>query len=48
LGTSNESSTGIGLYLCPILLRKIKDMAFSEGQNKGAVFTISFKEWVKE
>lgn len=44
LGTSNEGSTGIGLYLCRNIVEKSqgKLTAVSEGQNKGATFTIFF------
>lgn len=46
LGTHNESSTGIGLYLCRQIIEK-KDgvlLASSEGKNKGATFTIIFNK----
>ncbi len=41
-GTSGESSTGLGLYLCRKLLRKIGGQisAQSEGQGKGASFKV--------
>ena len=44
LGTSNEGSTGIGLYLCRNIIEKNHGQltAASEGQNKGATFTIIF------
>lgn len=44
LGTSNEGSTGIGLYLCRNIIEKSQGqlVAVSEGQNKGAAFTIIF------
>lgn len=44
LGTSNEGSTGIGLYLCRNIIEKSQGqlVAVSEGQNKGATFTIIF------
>lgn len=44
LGTLNESSTGIGLYLCRQVIEKNGGVltASSEGHNKGAVFTIVF------
>ncbi|WP_309641316.1 HAMP domain-containing sensor histidine kinase [Flavobacterium sp.] len=44
LGTANESSTGIGLYLCKTIVEKYKGrlIASSEGVNKGATFTLSF------
>ena len=44
LGTSNEGSTGIGLYLCRNIIEKSQGQltAASKGQNKGATFTIVF------
>ena len=44
LGTANESSTGIGLYLCKKIIEKNKGSltATSEGKNKGAEFRIEF------
>lgn len=44
LGTSNEASTGIGLYLCRQIIVKNGGVltAESEGHNKGATFTIVF------
>lgn len=44
LGTSNEGSTGIGLYLCRNIIEKSQGqlVAVSEGQNKGATFTVIF------
>ena len=44
LGTSNEGSTGIGLYLCRNIIEKSQGqlVAVSEGQNKGATFRIIF------
>ncbi|ABQ05528.1 Signal transduction histidine kinase [Flavobacterium johnsoniae] len=44
LGTANESSTGIGLYLCKKIIEKNKGRlsALSEGKNKGAEFKIEF------
>jgi signal transduction histidine kinase len=45
LGTANESSTGIGLYLCKKIIERSKGKltASSEGKNKGAEFKIEFK-----
>ena len=45
LGTANETSTGLGLYLCKKIIEKHggKLYAISEGNNKGAVFTIEFE-----
>ncbi|MDA6069768.1 HAMP domain-containing histidine kinase [Flavobacterium sp. AC] len=45
LGTANESSTGIGLYLCKKIIEKNKGTlnATSEGRNKGAEFRIEFE-----
>jgi len=44
LGTANESSTGIGLYLCKKIIERNKGKlsAVSEGKNKGAEFKIVF------
>lgn len=44
LGTANESSTGIGLYLCKKIIEKNKGKlsAASEGKNRGAEFKIEF------
>lgn len=44
LGTANESSTGIGLYLCKTIVEKYKGRitASSDGVNQGATFTLSF------
>ena len=44
LGTANEPSTGIGLYLCRKIIDKSKGKltAYSDGAGKGAVFTIVF------
>lgn len=46
-GTANEVSTGIGLHLCKQMVEKLHGSidAFSEGENKGAVFTIILKEF---
>ncbi|WP_163411143.1 sensor histidine kinase [Flavobacterium ajazii] len=45
LGTANESSTGIGLYLCKKIIERNKGKltASSEGTNKGAEFKIVFE-----
>ncbi|MDR7210874.1 HAMP domain-containing sensor histidine kinase [Flavobacterium piscis] len=45
LGTANETSTGIGLYLCKKIVEKSggKLTARSEGKNKGAEFKIVFE-----
>ncbi|MBP6180417.1 HAMP domain-containing sensor histidine kinase [Flavobacterium sp.] len=45
LGTANEPSTGIGLYLCKKIVEKYhgKLLAESEGVNKGATFSIFFE-----
>ncbi len=44
LGTLDESSTGIGLYLCKQIIEKNEGVlvASSEGANKGATFTVIF------
>ena len=44
LGTANETSTGLGLYLCKKIIERHggKLFATSEGKNRGAVFTIVF------
>ncbi|WP_244248408.1 sensor histidine kinase [Flavobacterium foetidum] len=44
LGTANETSTGIGLYLCKKIIERNKGRlsAASEGKNKGAEFKIEF------
>lgn len=44
VGTANESSTGIGLYLCKKIIEKNKGRlnASSDGKNKGAEFRIEF------
>ncbi|WP_268122166.1 sensor histidine kinase [Roseivirga pacifica] len=44
LGTSNEPSTGIGMYLCKNMMRRIggEISAASEGKGKGATFTIIY------
>ena len=45
LGTKDEVSTGIGLFLCNEMAKKLNGTidAFSEGENKGAIFTLSLK-----
>lgn len=45
LGTANEPSTGIGLYLCRKIAQKYHGDFFldSEGVNKGAKFSVLFK-----
>lgn len=45
LGTANETSTGIGLYLCRKIIEKNGGTltATSEGKNKGSVFKIVFQ-----
>ncbi|MBS7253126.1 sensor histidine kinase [Flavobacterium branchiicola] len=45
LGTANELSTGIGLYLCKKIIERNKGTlsAVSEGKNKGAEFKIAFE-----
>lgn len=47
LGTANESSTGIGLYLCKKIIERSKGQltASSEGKNKGAEFKIVFENF---
>ena len=44
LGTANETSTGLGLYLCKKIIERHggRLSATSEGKNRGAVFTIVF------
>jgi signal transduction histidine kinase len=46
VGTANESSTGIGLYLCKKIIEKNKGRltASSEGKNRGAEFRIEFDQ----
>ncbi len=43
LGTANELSTGIGLYLCKTIIEKYKGRlaATSAGVNRGATFTVT-------
>ena len=43
-GTANEASTGLGLYLCKTIVERYKGslQATSEGENKGATFTVRF------
>lgn len=45
LGTDNETSTGIGLYLCRKIIEKSGGtlIAASEGKNRGSVFKIMFQ-----
>jgi signal transduction histidine kinase len=45
LGTANELSTGIGLYLCKKIIERNKGTltAISEGKNRGAEFKIEFE-----
>ncbi|WP_379818724.1 sensor histidine kinase [Flavobacterium artemisiae] len=45
LGTANETSTGIGLYLCKKIIERNKGRltASSEGKNRGAEFKIEFE-----
>jgi signal transduction histidine kinase len=44
-GTSSEDSIGIGLYLCRQIVNKFNGYltAYSEGENKGSVFTVGFR-----
>ncbi len=44
LGTANEPSTGIGLYLCRKTVERFKGnlVASSDGANKGATFSVVF------
>lgn len=46
LGTLEEASTGLGLYLCRQIIERNDGTltATSEGENKGATFTIIFKK----
>ena len=45
LGTENEPSTGIGLYLCKKIVEKYEGnlLVESDGTNKGATFTVVFR-----
>jgi signal transduction histidine kinase len=47
LGTANETSTGIGLYLCKKIIERCngKLTASSEGKNRGAEFKIVFQNY---
>lgn len=44
-GTSSEDSVGIGLYLCLQIVNKFNGYLYanSDGENKGAVFTVGFR-----
>ena len=44
-GTSSEDSVGIGLYLCLQIVNKFSGYLYanSDGENKGAVFTVGFR-----
>ncbi len=46
LGTMEEASTGIGMYLCKQIIERNNGMliASSEGKNQGAIFTIIFQK----
>lgn len=46
LGTANEPSTGIGLYLCKKIVEKYEGqlLAKSEGVGKGATFSVFFRK----
>lgn len=46
LGTANESSTGIGLYLCKKIVEKYEGQLLgkSEGVGKGATFSVFFRK----
>lgn len=45
LGTNDEKTTGVGLYLCHQLVKKYNGSidAFSAGVDKGATFTVKFE-----
>ena len=45
IGTSSEESIGIGLYLCRQIANKFNGYihAHSDGENRGAVFTVGFR-----
>ncbi|MGK4568736.1 sensor histidine kinase [Flavobacterium sp. 3HN19-14] len=48
-GTQNESTTGIGLYLCNQIIKKSDGTlkAESKGENRGATFTVRLKVYRK-
>ena len=49
VGTNKEVSTGIGLYLCSQMAKKFKGSidAYSEGNNKGATFTVKLLAYIE-